>query len=74
MFFQWYADDTQLFMAIKPTSNWKYIAFRLQICLSGMSSWMRPNFLKINQEKKNRAKSPRSKTQNQLLKKTQHQF
>lgn len=51
MSFQCYADDTQLYMAITPTSNWIDIASRLQICLSDIGSWMRSNYLKINQEK-----------------------
>jgi hypothetical protein len=51
MSFQCYADDTQLYMAITPISNWIDVASRLQICLSDISSWMRSNFLKINQEK-----------------------
>jgi hypothetical protein len=51
MSLQCYADDTQLYMAIKPTSNWIDVASRLQICISDISSWMRSNFLKINQEK-----------------------
>lgn len=51
MSFQCYADDTQLYMAITPTSNWVDIASRLQTCLSDIGSWMRSNYLKINQEK-----------------------
>ncbi|XP_062609775.1 uncharacterized protein LOC134271589 [Saccostrea cucullata] len=51
MSFQCYVDDTQLYMAIAPTSNWIDVASRLQTCLSDISSWMRSYFLKINQEK-----------------------
>ena len=50
MNFQCYA-DTQLYLAITPTSNWIDIASRLQMCLSDIRSWMRSNYLKINQEK-----------------------
>ena len=46
-----YADDTQVYLVIKPLVNWKNISRRLQTCLSNVSVWMSSNMLKLNQDK-----------------------
>lgn len=48
--FQCYSDDTQLYMAITPTSKWIYTTSRLQICLFDLGYWMRSNYLKSNKK------------------------
>jgi hypothetical protein len=48
---QSYADDTQVYLVIKPLDNWKNISRRLEICLSDVSVWMRSTMLKLNQDK-----------------------
>ena len=46
-----YADDTQLYMVIKPNDTWDTIAMQLEACLSDISAWMNANMLKLNQDK-----------------------
>lgn len=42
-----YADDTQVYMVIKP---WATLAARLEACLSDISDWKKTYMLKINQD------------------------
>ena len=46
-----YADDTQVYLAIKPRDIWNDIAQKLESCLSDISRWMKLNLLKLNQDK-----------------------
>ena len=46
-----YADDTQVYLVIKPLDNWKNIPRRLETCLSDVSVLMSSNLLKLNQDK-----------------------
>jgi hypothetical protein len=46
-----YADDTQVYLVIKPLDNWKNISRRLETCLSDVSVLMSSNMLKLNQDK-----------------------
>jgi hypothetical protein len=46
-----YADDTQVYLVIKPLYNWKNISRRLETCLSDVSVWMSSNILKLNHNK-----------------------
>jgi len=48
---QSYADDTQVYLVIKPLDNWKNISRRLETCLSDVSVWMSSTMLKLNQDK-----------------------
>lgn len=51
MSFHSYADDTQVYMVVKPSLAWDTITRRLQACLSDISDWMKTNMLKLNQDK-----------------------
>ena len=51
MLYHGYADDTQSYLVINPKDNWACVVPRLEACLSDISSWMRLNMLKINQDK-----------------------
>jgi len=51
MLYHCYADDTQVYLVIEPCDNWNNVSIRLQVCLSDISSWMRTNLLKLNQDK-----------------------
>ncbi|XP_060084373.1 E3 ubiquitin-protein ligase rnf213-alpha-like [Ylistrum balloti] len=46
-----YADDTQIYMVIRPQDNWDIIVASLEACLNDISAWMNSNMLKLNQEK-----------------------
>lgn len=46
-----YADDTQIYMVIRPQNNWDTIAHSLEACLVDISAWMNANMLKLNQDK-----------------------
>ena len=46
-----YADDTQLYLVIKPLDNWKNISRRLETCLSDVSVWMSWTMFRLNQDK-----------------------
>ena len=48
---QSYADDTHVYLVIKPLDNWKNISRRLKTCLSDVSVWMSSTMLKSNQDK-----------------------
>ena len=51
MTYHCYADDTQVYMVIKPLDNWENYFSKLELCLSDISSWMSTNMLKLNQDK-----------------------
>lgn len=46
-----YADDTQVYLVIKPLGDWSELSTRLERCLSDISAWMSSNLLKLNQDK-----------------------
>jgi len=51
MSYHCYADDSQVYQVIKPIDNWNAVSRHFEACLSDISSWMRSNLLKINQDK-----------------------
>ena len=46
-----YADDSQVYMSIKPTDNLKHISSTVEACVADISTWMSNNMLKVNQDK-----------------------
>jgi hypothetical protein len=46
-----YADDTQLYVTIKPTDSWYDIGPIMEACVSDISTWMGNNMLKLNHNK-----------------------
>ena len=46
-----YADDTQLYITIKPKENWKDKLSVVEACAADISTWMSNNMLKLNQNK-----------------------
>jgi hypothetical protein len=46
-----YADDTQVYMVVKPPDRWEDVTTRMENCLSDISEWMSCNKLKLNQDK-----------------------
>ena len=46
-----YADDTQVYLVIRPLDNWDNISSRMETCLADISKWMCLNLLKLNQDK-----------------------
>ena len=46
-----YADDTQIYMVIKPQDSLDTISIRLENCISDISTWMNASMLKLKQEK-----------------------
>ena len=51
MLYHCYADDTQVYMIIRPLENWDNYFVRLEACISDIGSWMTSNLLKLNQDK-----------------------
>ncbi|XP_062613812.1 uncharacterized protein LOC134275555 [Saccostrea cucullata] len=51
MLFHCYADDTQIYLVIKPNETWPDLKSRLETCLANVRSWMCANLLKLNQDK-----------------------
>ena len=45
-----YADETQVYLVIKPLDNWKNISRRLETCLSDVSVWMSSTMFRLNQD------------------------
>ena len=46
-----YANDTQVYLVIKPLDNWENISRRLETCLSDVSVWMSSTMFKLNKDK-----------------------
>ena len=46
-----YADDSQVYMSIKPTDNLKHISSTVEACVADISTWMSNKMLKVNQDK-----------------------
>jgi hypothetical protein len=46
-----YADDTQVYLVVKPLDSWNNISQRLESCLSDISTRMCGNMLKFNEDK-----------------------
>ena len=46
-----YADDTQLYITIKPTESWEDVRPIMEACVNDISTWMNNNILKLNQNK-----------------------
>ena len=46
-----YADDSELYMVIKPKMHWTDVAPSVEMCISKVSVWMSLNYLKLNQDK-----------------------
>ncbi|CAC5417004.1 unnamed protein product [Mytilus coruscus] len=51
MWYHCYANDTQVYLVIKPLDNWNNISARLETCMADISSWMCSNKLKLNEDK-----------------------
>lgn len=51
MSYHCYADDTQVYITVKPQDDWKIFRERLEACLSDISNWMSSNMLKLNHDK-----------------------
>ena len=50
-YYHCYADDTQVYMIIKPFDEWSNYFERLEMCLKEIGIWMSNNLLKLNQDK-----------------------
>ena len=46
-----YADDTQIYLSIKPDENWASDRSTIEACVADVGGWMNRNMLKLNQEK-----------------------
>ena len=46
-----YADDSQLYVAVKPTGSNEKIISKLELCLEELRTWMKANWLKLNDDK-----------------------
>jgi hypothetical protein len=46
-----YADDTQVYLVVKPLDSWNNISQGLESCLSDIITWMCGNMLKLNEDK-----------------------
>ena len=46
-----YADNTQIYLSIKPNENWASERTAIEACVSDVGGWMNRNMLKLNQEK-----------------------
>ena len=46
-----YADDSQLYIVIKPTKEWGQISSKVRACVADVAGWMNDNMLKLNQKK-----------------------
>ena len=49
-----YADDTQIYLSIKPDENWASERSAIEACVADVGGWMNRNMLKLNQEKSER--------------------
>ena len=46
-----YADDTQIYLSIKPDENWASERSAIEACVADVGGWMNRNMLKLNNEK-----------------------
>ena len=46
-----YADDTQIYIVVKPRDNLNDMSMKFMSCLSETREWMCSNLLKLNQDK-----------------------
>ena len=46
-----YADNTQIYLSIKPNENWANERTAIAACVADVGGWMNRNMLKLNQEK-----------------------
>ena len=46
-----YADDTQVYMTLKPCDKWDDISSSIEACIADISTWMNSNMLKLNKDK-----------------------
>jgi len=46
-----YADDSECYLAIKPSASWDLTSSHIQACVSEVKTWMGSNMLKLNQDK-----------------------
>ena len=46
-----YADDTQVYMTLKPCDKWDDISSSIEACIADISTWMNSNMLKFNKDK-----------------------
>ena len=51
MLYHCYADDSQVYLVIEPIDSWTDISVRLEACIADISTWMKINLLKLNQDK-----------------------
>jgi hypothetical protein len=51
MLYHYYADDSEVYLVIGPIDIWTDIAVRLEACIADISTWMKINLLKLNQDK-----------------------
>jgi len=51
MLYHCYADDSQVYLVIEPIDSWTDISMRLEACIADISTWMKINLLKLNQDK-----------------------
>ena len=49
--YHWYADDTQIYLSIKPDENWASERSAIEACVTDVNGWMNRNMVKLNQEK-----------------------
>ena len=46
-----YADYSQVYLVIEPIDSCTDISVRLEACIADISTWMKVNLLKLNQDK-----------------------
>ena len=46
-----YADDTQIYLSIKPNENWASERSAIEACVADVGGWMNRNIQQLNQEK-----------------------
>ena len=46
-----YADDTQVYMTLKPCDKWDDISSSIEASIADISTWMKSNMLKLNKDK-----------------------
>ncbi len=51
LLYHYYADDTQVNIAILSKGNWLDVSKKLEACLADINTWMSENMLKLYQEK-----------------------